>query len=56
MAGDVKESADQARDAQPNGAKEAPRVAVKTRTELWGPEQTVSHEAPKGYDLLTWSG
>ena len=52
MAADVKQSADQARHAQPDGAKGAPTVAVKTRAELLGPEQAVSHEAPIGYDLL----
>ena len=37
---------------QRNGAKEGPPVAVRTRAELSDPEQAVSHEAPKGNDLL----
>ena len=48
----VKQSANQARGAQPAGAKEGPPVAVRTRAELSDPEQAVSHEAPKGNDLL----
>jgi Kef-type K+ transport system membrane component KefB/nucleotide-binding universal stress UspA family protein len=48
----VKQSADQARQAQPDTVKDTPSVAVKTRAERAGPEQAVSDEAPKGYDLL----
>jgi nucleotide-binding universal stress UspA family protein len=52
IADDVKQSANQARSAQPGRAKERPPVAVKTSAEHSDPEQAVSHEAPKGYDLL----
>jgi nucleotide-binding universal stress UspA family protein len=52
IADDVKQSANQARSARPARAKEGPPVAVKTSAELSDPEQAVSHEAPKGYDLL----
>jgi Kef-type K+ transport system membrane component KefB/nucleotide-binding universal stress UspA family protein len=52
IADDVKQSANQARSAQPGRAKEGPPVAVKTSAEHSDPEQAVSHEAPKGYDLL----
>lgn len=52
IADDIKQSANQARSAQPVRAKEEPPVAVKTSAELSDPEQAVSHEAPKGYDLL----
>jgi Kef-type K+ transport system membrane component KefB/nucleotide-binding universal stress UspA family protein len=52
IADDVKQSANQARSARPARAKEGQPVAVKTSAELSDPEQAVSHEAPKGYDLL----
>ncbi|HLW91919.1 MAG TPA: cation:proton antiporter [Roseiarcus sp.] len=50
MAENVRQSADEAR--QPSGAKDRPAVAVKTRAETAAAEKAVSHEAPKGYDLL----
>ena len=52
IADNVKQSANQARSAQSAGAEEGPPVAVKISTELSDPEQAVSQEAPKGYDLL----
>ena len=52
IADDIKQSANQARSAQPGRATEGPPVAVKTSAELSDPEQAVSHEARKGYDLL----
>ena len=52
IADDIKQSANQSRSAQPGGAKEGPPVAVKTSEELSDLEQAVSHEAPKGDDLL----
>jgi Kef-type K+ transport system membrane component KefB/nucleotide-binding universal stress UspA family protein len=52
MTDNVKQSADVARRAQPDAASDMPAVAVKTRAERGGPEQAVSREAPKGYDLL----
>jgi nucleotide-binding universal stress UspA family protein len=52
MTDNVKQSADQARQVGPEGARDAPQVAVKMRAEHSGPEQAVSREAPKGYDLL----
>jgi Kef-type K+ transport system membrane component KefB/nucleotide-binding universal stress UspA family protein len=52
MTDNVKQSADEARHAQPDAADRAPSVAVKTRAEHGGSEQAVSHEAPKGYDIL----
>jgi Kef-type K+ transport system membrane component KefB/nucleotide-binding universal stress UspA family protein len=52
IADDLKQSADQAGHAQPNSAAQAGTVAITTRAELLDPEQAVSHEAPKGYDLL----
>jgi Kef-type K+ transport system membrane component KefB/nucleotide-binding universal stress UspA family protein len=52
MTDNVKQSADEARHAQPDAAGDTPTVAVKARAERGGPEQAVLHEAPKGYDLL----
>jgi K+:H+ antiporter len=52
MTDNVKQGADEARQAQPDAARDAPAVAVKTRAERGGAEQAVSQEAPKGYDLL----
>lgn len=49
---DAKQSADEARRTRPAGAEEAPAVAVKTLSNHSDPEQAVSQEAPKGYDLL----
>jgi Kef-type K+ transport system membrane component KefB/nucleotide-binding universal stress UspA family protein len=52
MTDNVKQSADAARHAQSDAASDTRAVAVKTRAERGGPEQAVSREAPKGYDLL----
>jgi nucleotide-binding universal stress UspA family protein len=49
---DVKQSANQSRSAQPASVKDGPPVAIKASAELSDPEQAVSREAPKGYDLL----
>jgi Kef-type K+ transport system membrane component KefB/nucleotide-binding universal stress UspA family protein len=49
MADDLKQSADKARETNGGGA---PPVAVKVRAERVRPEKAVSHEAPKGYDLM----
>ena len=52
IADNVKQSANQARSTQSARADEGPAVAVKTSTEPSDPGQAVSHEPPKGYDLL----
>jgi Kef-type K+ transport system membrane component KefB/nucleotide-binding universal stress UspA family protein len=52
MASAIKQGADVAREARPEEAAHTPDVPVKTRAESVEITQSVSEEAPKGYDFL----
>jgi len=52
MASAIKQGADVARAARPEEAAHIPYVPVKTRAESVEITQSVSEEAPKGYDFL----